>query len=60
MCPDCQRVEKENHMLQLVKAAAERLIGILHIEYTGETRLNKLIKRAIDDYQNEVDKGVPK
>ena len=47
-------------MLQLVKAAAERLIGILHIEYTEETRLNKLIKRAIDDYQDEVDKGVPK
>lgn len=51
MCPDCNRIAAENRMLQRVKRAADSLIGVLHIRYTGDsTDLSRLLKKELESY----------
>ena len=58
MCPDCQRIASENLMLQRAKQAADRLLGVVHVRYTGDsTDLSRLLRREIAAY-NEVVKDI--
>lgn len=51
MCPDCTRIAAENARLQRVKVAADRIVGAIHIRYTGDpTDLSRILKREIEEY----------
>jgi hypothetical protein len=50
MCPECQRIEAENKRLQRMKIAADKLIAVLHVNYSGESKAGKIVRNQIDEY----------
>lgn len=52
MCPDCSRLQAQNIYLLRCKQEADKVIALLYIEYTADTQLSRLIKRARDEYES--------